>query len=95
VKMAGRLGAAPSELSFGDSVAQAGARPVALRIANAQSLITEVVSETIGFGYWSSGIGYRAEGVGAVAGNRTRMVAVRKDLRGGEVFWLLNHKRGN
>ena len=27
-KMAGRLGAAPSELSFGDSVAQAGARPV-------------------------------------------------------------------
>jgi len=26
--MAGRLGAAPSELSFGDSVAQAGARPV-------------------------------------------------------------------
>ena len=26
-KMAGRLGAAPSELSFGDSVAQAGARP--------------------------------------------------------------------
>ena len=27
-KMAGRLGAAPSELSFGDSAAQAGARPV-------------------------------------------------------------------
>lgn len=27
-KMAGHLGAAPSELSFGDSVAQAGARPV-------------------------------------------------------------------
>jgi len=26
--MAGRLGAAPSELSFGDSVAHAGARPV-------------------------------------------------------------------
>ena len=26
--MAGRLGAAPSQLSFGDSVAQAGARPV-------------------------------------------------------------------
>ena len=29
-KMAGRLGAAPSELSFGDSAAQAGARPVNL-----------------------------------------------------------------
>jgi hypothetical protein len=28
VKLAGRLGAAPSGLSFGDSVAQAGARPV-------------------------------------------------------------------
>ena len=28
MEMAGRLGAAPSELSFGDSVAQAGARPV-------------------------------------------------------------------
>ena len=26
--LAGRLGAAPSKLSFGDSVAQAGARPV-------------------------------------------------------------------
>ena len=41
-KMAGRLGAAPSELSFGDSVAQAGARPVdirALRAANRRSSI--------------------------------------------------------
>jgi len=28
VKLAGRLGAAPSGLSFGDSVARAGARPV-------------------------------------------------------------------
>jgi len=28
MKMAGRLGAAPSKLSFGDSAAQAGARPV-------------------------------------------------------------------
>ena len=28
VKLAGRLGAAPSRLSFGDSVAQAGARPM-------------------------------------------------------------------
>jgi len=28
MKLAGRLGAAPSQLSFGDSVAQAGARPV-------------------------------------------------------------------
>ena len=27
LKMAGRLGAAPSRLSFGDSIAQAGARP--------------------------------------------------------------------
>ena len=34
--LAGRLGAAPSELSFGDSVAQAGARPVASRMANGQ-----------------------------------------------------------
>ena len=31
MKMAGHLGAAPSELSFGDSVAQAGARPVRIR----------------------------------------------------------------
>lgn len=28
LKLAGRLGAAPSELSFGDSAAQAGARPI-------------------------------------------------------------------
>jgi len=28
MKMADRLGAAPSELSFGDSVARAGARPM-------------------------------------------------------------------
>ena len=28
IELAGRLGAAPSKLSFGDSVAQAGARPV-------------------------------------------------------------------
>jgi len=27
-ELAGRLGAAPSKLSFGDSVARAGARPV-------------------------------------------------------------------
>jgi hypothetical protein len=30
IDLAGRLGAAPSQLSFGDSVAQAGARPVKL-----------------------------------------------------------------
>jgi hypothetical protein len=30
--MAGRLGAAPSKLSFGDSVAQAGARPVGIEV---------------------------------------------------------------
>ena len=57
VKMAGRLGAAPSELSFGDSVAQAGARPME---------------------DW--------------CGCRESHPDI---LRGGEVFWLLNHNRGN
>ncbi len=33
MKVAGRLGAAPSKLSFGDSVAQAGARPVEIGAA--------------------------------------------------------------
>jgi hypothetical protein len=33
--MAGRLGAAPSQLSFGDSVAQAGARPVRMGVIQA------------------------------------------------------------
>ena len=32
MKMAGRLGAAPSERSFGNSVAQAGARPVRIGV---------------------------------------------------------------
>ena len=45
IDLAGRLGAAPSGPSFGDSVAQAGARPV--------------------------------KDIGAVAGNCTRLVAVR------------------
>ena len=51
-ELAGRLGAAPSRLGFGDPAARAGARPKG----------------------------------GAAAGNRTRVVAVRKDLRGGEPF---------
>jgi len=33
--VAGRLGAAPSELSFGDSAAQAGARPVRIDVIQA------------------------------------------------------------
>ena len=52
-KLARRLGAAPSTLSFGGSAAQAGARRMK---------------------------------IGAVAGNRTRKVAVRKDLLGKEPF---------
>ena len=40
MKMAGRLGAAPSQLSFGDSAAQAGARPV----GNERSAITALNS---------------------------------------------------
>ena len=43
MNFAGRLGAAPSGLSFGDSVAQAGARPVG-KIVNRKS---EIVNELV------------------------------------------------
>jgi len=42
VKLAGRLGAAPSKLSFGDSVAQAGARPVRIGVIQAPGTMVAV-----------------------------------------------------
>ena len=41
-KMAGRLGAAPNELSFGDSAAQAGARPLRIGVIQAPGTMVAV-----------------------------------------------------
>ena len=41
-KMAGRLGAAPSELSFGDSAAQAGARSMRIGVIQAPGTMVAV-----------------------------------------------------
>jgi len=73
VKMAGRLGAAPSELSFGDSVAQAGAQPV--------KKVVRLPGVAPGHPPWRGGIlavksqPRKLKGPGA-----RRFVAVRKDL---------------
>ena len=77
-KMAGRLGAAPSELSFGDSVAQAGARPM---------------EDWCGCREWASQA--LRDGCPKLRCSLSRTVMRPDFLRGGEVFWLLNHNRGN
>lgn len=41
-ELASRLGAAPSELSFGDSAAQAGARPVRIGVIQASGTVVAI-----------------------------------------------------